>query len=211
MKVTLYTAKYCPYSLRARIALAEKRMNVDVVEASDLSADILKKISPKGTLPVLKEKDYSVDNKKALMIYIDERFPAPNLLPSIVHDRIKVRLALEKIDAEWYTVLAEVKKNRGNKVKLKNIFQDLEDSFKSMEGVFAESEFFISSTFTLADCYIAAMMLYLEAEGFIIDESYGAIFDYKKRIFARESIKKAYFKGNANDSLLKTLRASMTR
>ncbi|MDE4948980.1 glutathione S-transferase, partial [Francisella tularensis subsp. holarctica] len=27
MKVTLYTKKYCPYSLRARIALAEKKMS----------------------------------------------------------------------------------------------------------------------------------------------------------------------------------------
>jgi RNA polymerase-associated protein len=206
MKVTLYVAKYCPYSLRARIALAEKKMSVEVVEASDLSPEMLKKISPNGIFPILKEKDYAVNNKKALMVYIDERFPAPALLPSLVHEKIKVRLALDKIDNEWYSVLEEVKKNRTSKAKLKTIFKNLKESLLAMEKVFANGDYFLASSFTLADCYLASMMLYLEAEGFVIDESFGAIFEYRNRILARDSIKKAYYKGNANDSLLKAFR-----
>ena len=46
MKVILYTAKYCPYSLRARIALAEKKMAMEIVESGDLSTEMQKKISP---------------------------------------------------------------------------------------------------------------------------------------------------------------------
>lgn len=110
MKVTLYTTKYCPYSLRARIALSEKKMAMDVVEAGDLEPNVVKKISPNGTFPVLMEKDYSINNRKALLIYIDERFPAPSLLPSVVNDHIKIRLSLDKIDNEWYPVLDEIRK-----------------------------------------------------------------------------------------------------
>ncbi|QIV95757.1 RNA polymerase-associated protein [Allofrancisella inopinata] len=207
MKVTLYTAKYCPYSLRARIALAEKKMNVEVIESGDLSSEMLKKISPDGIFPVLKEKDYSINNRKALLIYIDERFPAPGLLPSLVNERIRIRLSLDKIDNEWYPVLEEIKKNRNNKNKLDSLFKNLKESFLTVEKVFTETDFFICSNFTLADCYIAAYLISLEAEGFIIDESFGAIYKYKKQIFARDSVKKANLKGNANDSLLKTLRA----
>ncbi len=206
MKVTLYVAKYCPYSLRARIALAEKKMSVEVVEAGDLTPELLKKISPNGKFPVLQEKGYAVNNKKALMMYIDERFPAPALLPSLVQEKIKVRLALEKIDNEWYSVLEEVKKNRQSKAKLKTIFKNLKESLLAMERVFAGSEYFLSSSFTLADCYISAMFLYLEAEGFIIDESFGAIHDYSKKVLARDSVKKAYIKSGSQDSLLKALR-----
>ncbi len=207
MKVTLYTTKYCPYSLRARIALLEKKMAMDVVEAGDLEPNVVKKISPNGIFPVLMEKDYSINNRKALLIYIDERFPAPSLLPSVVNDRIKIRLSLDKIDNEWYPVLDEIRKNRENKTKLKAIFKDLRESLLAMEKAFSYSDYFISSGFTLADCYIAALIICLEAEGFVIDEEYGSIFNYKKRVFARDSVKKANLKGGAGESLLKTLRA----
>ncbi|MDE4992370.1 glutathione S-transferase, partial [Francisella tularensis subsp. holarctica] len=46
----------------------------------------------------------------------------------------------------------------------------------------------------------------LEAEGFIIDDEYGANYEYKKRLFARDSVKKANIKVGAGESLLKTLR-----
>ncbi|MDE5037799.1 glutathione binding-like protein, partial [Francisella tularensis subsp. holarctica] len=71
---------------------------------------------------------------------------------------------------------------------------------------FTGSEFFISSGFTLADCYIAAWIICLEADGFIIDDEYGAIYEYKKRLFARDSVKIANIKGGAGESLIKTLR-----
>ena len=77
-----------------------------------------------------------------------------------------------------------------------------------MEKTFSESDYFICTSFTLADCYIAALMISLEAEGFVVDESFGAMYEYKKRVFARDSVRKANLKGNANDSLLKTLRAN---
>ncbi|QLE79694.1 glutathione S-transferase [Francisella sp. Scap27] len=207
MKVILYTAKYCPYSLRARIALAEKKMAMEIVEAGDLTPEMQKKVSPNGLFPVLKEKGYSINNRRSLLVYIDERFPAPGLLPSVVNDRIKIRQSLSKIDNEWYPVLDKIREVRTNKLKLKTIFKDLKDSLLTFEKAFAETDYFISSSFTLADCYIAAYIISLEAEGFVIDESFGAIHEYKKRVFARDSVRKANIKGNANDSLLKTLRA----
>ncbi|ASG68397.1 starvation protein A [Francisella halioticida] len=207
MKVTLYTTKYCPYSLRARIALAEKKMSMEVVEAGDLTPEKLKKISPNGIFPVLKEKDYSINNRKALLIYIDERFPAPGLLPNLVNERIKIRLSLEKIDNEWYPVLDQIRKNKADQEQLSILFKELKESFIAMEKAFSEFDYFISSNFTLADCYIAALIISLEAEGFVIDETFGGIHAYKKRVFVRDSVKKANLKGNANESLLKTLRA----
>ncbi|MDE4965650.1 glutathione S-transferase N-terminal domain-containing protein, partial [Francisella tularensis subsp. holarctica] len=62
MKVTLYTTKYCPYSLRARIALSEKKMSTNIVEAGDLEPAMIKKLAPNGVFPILMEKDYSINN-----------------------------------------------------------------------------------------------------------------------------------------------------
>ena len=56
MKVTLYTTKYCPYSLRARIALAEKKMAMEIVEAGDLELKQLKKYHQMAYFQSLKKK-----------------------------------------------------------------------------------------------------------------------------------------------------------
>ncbi|MDE5024894.1 glutathione S-transferase, partial [Francisella tularensis subsp. holarctica] len=50
------------------------------------------------------------------------------------------------------------------------------------------------------------LIICLEAEGFIIVDEYGAIYEYKKSLFARDSVKIANIKGGAGESLLKTLR-----
>ena len=208
MKVILYTAKYCPYSLRARIVLAEKKMTIGIVEVSELTPKQAKKISPDGQFPVLKEKDYSINNKRALLAYIDERYPAPGLLPSIVNERIKIRANIEKIENEWYPILDEMRENRNNKTKLKSLFKNLKENLLANKKSFSENDYFGCDSFTLADCYIAALIIFVEGEGFIIDEKFGVIHDYKKRIFKRDSVRKASLKGNANESLLKTLRAN---
>lgn len=131
---------------------------------------------------------------------------SPSLLPNVVNERIKIRLSLDKIDNEWYPVLDQIRKHRSDQKMLESMFKDLKESLLAMEKAFTGSEFFISSGFTLADCYIAALIICLEAEGFIIDDEYGAIYEYKKRLFARDSVKKANIKGGAGESLLKTLR-----
>ena len=208
MKITLYVAKYCPYSLRVKIALAEKRMNFDIVEINELDQQKVKKISPQGIFPVLEEKNYTLSNKKALVYYIDERFPAPALLPNSAQDKIRIRLAIEKLEKEYYPILAKVREERGNSEKLNLIFKGLNDKFKSLNDIFKEGEYFLYPSFTLVDCYIAALILYLEAEGFTLDESLTNMQNYRELLLSRDSIKKVYFKNKANKSLLKTLRES---
>ncbi|MDE5037822.1 glutathione S-transferase N-terminal domain-containing protein, partial [Francisella tularensis subsp. holarctica] len=65
MKVTLSTTKDCPYSRRARIALAEKKMSTNIVEAGDVEPALIKKIAPTGVFPMLMEKDYSINHRRA--------------------------------------------------------------------------------------------------------------------------------------------------
>ena len=208
MKITLYVAKYCPYSLRAKIALAEKRMNFDIVEINELEQQKVKQISPQGVFPVLEEKNYTLNNKKALIYYIDERFPAPALLPNSAQDKIRIRLAIEKLEKEYYPILKEVREERGNNKKLNSIFKGLNDKFKLLNNLFKEGEYFLYPSFTLVDCYIAALILYLEAEGFTLDESLTNMYSYRELLLSRDSIKKVYFRNKVNQSLLKTLRAN---
>jgi glutathione S-transferase len=97
--ITLYNAARCPYAARARIVLAEKGLEFDVVEI-DLSdrPDWLYEKNPTGRVPVIEEDDWVLPESAVIMEYLEERYPAPALLPPDPADRAAVRLLIFRDD-----------------------------------------------------------------------------------------------------------------
>jgi glutathione S-transferase len=93
VSLVLYDAPRCPYAARARIVLAEKGVEVDVVEIdlSDRPAWLYEK-NPAGRVPVLEEDDRPLAESAVIMEFLEERYPEPALLPSDPADRAAVRL-----------------------------------------------------------------------------------------------------------------------
>jgi glutathione S-transferase len=92
--ITLYDAPRCPYCARARIVLAEKGIEVDVVEVdlSDRPAWIYEK-NPTGRVPVIEEDGgRPLPESAVIMEFLEERYPDPPLLPPDPADRAAVRL-----------------------------------------------------------------------------------------------------------------------
>ena len=99
MSLVLYDAPRCPYAARVRIVLAEKGVEVDVVEI-DLSdrPDWLYEKNPKGRVPVLEEDDRPLAESAVIMEFLEERYPEPALLPPDPADRAAVRLLVFRAD-----------------------------------------------------------------------------------------------------------------
>ncbi len=93
MSLVLYDAPRCPYCARARIVLAEKAVEFEVVEIdlSDRPAWIYEK-NPAGKVPVLEEDGRPLPESAVVMEFLEERYPEPPLLPSDPADRAAVRL-----------------------------------------------------------------------------------------------------------------------
>jgi glutathione S-transferase len=93
--ITLYDAARCPYCARARIVLAEKGLELDVVEIdlSDRPAWLYEK-NPTGRVPVIEEDDWILPESAVIMEYLEERYPEPPLLPRDPADRAAVRLLI---------------------------------------------------------------------------------------------------------------------
>jgi glutathione S-transferase len=91
--ITLYDAARCPYCARVRIVLAEKGVDLDVVEIdlSDRPAWLYEK-NPAGKVPVLEEDGRSLPESAVIMEFLEERYPEPPLLPPDPADRAYVRL-----------------------------------------------------------------------------------------------------------------------
>jgi glutathione S-transferase len=93
VSLVLYDAPRCPYCARARIVLAEKAVEFEVVEIdlSDRPAWIYEK-NPTGKVPVLEEDGRPLPESAVVMEFLEERYPEPPLLPSDPADRAAVRL-----------------------------------------------------------------------------------------------------------------------
>lgn len=190
MYVTLYTRKNCPYSHSVHIALEEKRMQFRVIEL-DINKDKKKIFSlhPEGLLPILKERDNLIHDPEVIMLYIDERYPFPSLLPNYPVERARTRLAMIRIDRECYSILNYIMSGM-EEDKIKEAKIALIDTFKAIEPIFSENEFFMSDTMTLADCSLASLLYIIPDYGIPLDRKLGAISRYAQFIFTRHSFQR---------------------
>jgi RNA polymerase-associated protein len=97
--LTLYDADRCPYCARARIALAEKGVDHEVVaiDLADRPAWIYEK-NETGRVPVLEEDAWVLPESSVIMEYLEERYPEPPLLPADPADRAHARVWIFRHD-----------------------------------------------------------------------------------------------------------------
>jgi RNA polymerase-associated protein len=97
--LTLYDAPRCPYCARARIALAEKGLEYEVLEVdlNDRPAWIYEKNST-GRVPVIEEDAWVLPESSVILEYLDERYPEPPLLPADPADRARARVWIFRHD-----------------------------------------------------------------------------------------------------------------
>ena len=190
MYITLYVKKNCPYSHSACIALEEKRINFNIIELNETKdRDIILALNADATLPILKEREHIIYDSETVMLYIDERYPAPSLLTNYPVERARTRLAMRRIDREWYSLLKFILWGK-DRNKVSEAKKALVDSFRAIEPIFSENEFFMSDSMTLADCSLTALLYTLFSQDIITEGSLGEVSKYANRIFSRESFQR---------------------
>ncbi len=173
------------YCHQVRIVLAEKGVNVEVIEVNiDNPPEELIMLNPYQSLPTLVDRDLVVYSASIIMEYLDERFPHPPLLPVYPVARAKTRLMMSRIAEDWFSLAEKIERNTGNIEQAK---KELLESILSINDVFAEQKFFLSEEFSLVDCCIAALLWRLPKYGIELPRQASAVKSYAKRVFERES------------------------
>jgi len=110
----LYWHPFSVFPRRVRIALREKALSCEEVEL-DLPGGALRspeflRLNPFGQVPVLEDGDVVVAESVAILEYLEERHPAPALLPADAASRAKVRELMlfsgDYLAPAWKAVLA---------------------------------------------------------------------------------------------------------
>ncbi len=169
--MTLFSSPTCFHSHRARLVMAEKSISIDVIDVdpANLPEDLLD-LNPYHSVPTLVDRDLVLYDSRVIIEYLDERFPHPPLMPVDPVTRAQFRLALFRIETDWYTQ-AKLIDNAADKRSATRARKVLTESILASAQVFAIKKFFLSDEFSLVDCSIAPILWRLPLYGIELDDS----------------------------------------
>ena len=151
--MALYSSDHSIHCHRVRFVLAEKGINVDIIDVTDdeSAAADLAELNPYNETPTLVDRDLLLHNAGVINDYLDERYPHPPLMPVDPVTRAQFRLALSRIERDWYSVAEEMDDATDTK-RLGKLRKMLKESILSSAEIFAARRFFLSDEFSLVDC-----------------------------------------------------------
>jgi RNA polymerase-associated protein len=186
--MTLFSSTTDPESHRVRLVFAEKGITVEVldVDASNKPED-LSDLNPYNSVPTLVDRELVLYDPRTIMEYLDERFPHPPLMPVDPVSRARARLALYRIEKDWYEQLPALE-SRSEKVftKARKI---LRDSLTASAEVFGAKPFFLSDEFSLVDATIIPILWRLKYYRIELPRQAKPVMQYAARMFERDSFK----------------------
>ena len=162
----LYNMNLSNFASKCRLAIYEKSAPVDIVAIpdNDLKSPAYLKIYPLGKTPALEADGMVIGESEVINEYLEDRFPAPALLPKDPEGRARARgisrfhdLHLEPPLRALFPQLSAKEKDRQLlDTKLAEIKQRLDQ----LEAMLAAGPYACGDAFTLADCSLIPTMFF---------------------------------------------------
>jgi RNA polymerase-associated protein len=186
--MTLFSSATDPESHRVRLVFAEKGITVEVVDVdAGNKPEDLTDLNPYNSVPTLVDRELVLYDPRTIMEYLDERFPHPPLMPVDPVSRARARLALYRIEKDWYQQLPALE-SKSEKVYTK-ARKILRDSLTASAEVFGAKPFFLSDEFSLVDATIIPVLWRLKHYRIELPRQAKPVMQYAARMYARESFK----------------------
>jgi len=186
--MTLFSSATGPESHRVRLVFAEKGITVEVVDVDgNNKPEDLIDLNPYNSVPTLVDRELILYDPRTIMEYLDERFPHPPLMPVDPVSRARARLALYRIEKDWYTELPALE-SKSEKVSTK-ARKLLRDSLTAGAEVFGAKPYFLSDEFSLVDATIIPILWRLKHYHIDLPRQAKSVLLYAGRMFARDAFK----------------------
>jgi RNA polymerase-associated protein len=189
--MTLFSRPTDIHSHRARLVLAEKNINIEIsnIPGPELPEDLMD-LNPYHSVPTLVDRDLTLYDSRVIIEYLDERFPHPPLMPVDPVTRAQFRLALFRIETDWYSIAEEAEHSSDGRLGTKSRKMLRESILQSIE-LFGARPYFLSEEFSLVDCTISPLLWRLPAYGVDLGADAEPIEEYMNRVFARRSFQQS--------------------
>jgi RNA polymerase-associated protein len=186
--MTLFSRGDDPRSHRVRIVAAAKGLEVRVVEVDPTRPpEDLIDLNPYQAVPTLVDRDLVVYEAGIICEYLDERFPAPSLLPVDPASRAQARVALHRVELDWYALVPALESDeRREQQRARRLLQE---SVVASEPLFRMKPWFLSEHFSQLDAAVAPVLWRLQRWGVTIPAAAEAVDRYAKRAFSHPAFR----------------------
>jgi len=173
----------CIHSHRVRLVLSEKGIKAEI-ESCDPNnkPEDLVQVNPNNSLPTLIDRDLVLYDARVVIEYLDERYPHPPFMPIDPVSRARTRLALFRIDADWYSFIPAL--DAGG-AAAETARHQLAESLTASSDVFDVLPYFLSEEFSMLDATLAPLLWRLNHYGIVLPKEAAPVTEYCKRIFER--------------------------
>ena len=101
--MVLYSGMTCPFSHSCRFVLFEKGCEFEIQDIDMFQPIDVSSLNPYGEVPILRERELTLYQAEVINMYIDDRFPHPQLMPPDPMHRARARLFLYLFEREIFT------------------------------------------------------------------------------------------------------------
>ena len=187
--MALYSADTSLDCHRVRFVLAEKGINVDIVNVSvdESAAADLAELNPYNRAPTLVDRDLVLYDAGVINDYLDERYPHPPLMPVDPVSRAQLRLVHFRVLKDWYSLAYEIESSTGKKAE--QAAKQLKEGIIAANELFRVSDYILSDELSLVDCTLGPLMWRLAHYGVKLGRPGASVEAYAHRIFSRASFK----------------------
>ena len=173
-----------------RLVLAEKDVDGARVQAlrpgAAVNEDFLV-LNPAQTVPTLADREGVLTGARAIVEYLDERYPHPPLMPLSPAARARARMALHSLEHELFPL---VEAPGGGARTGQQARAELLERLGAGGRQFAAHGWFLGRDYTLADCAWAALLHRLHAQQ--VELPAEPLRRYATRLAARASYRRCF-------------------
>jgi stringent starvation protein A len=187
--MALYSSETSLDCHRVRFVLAEKGINVEIVNVSEdeSAAADLAELNPYNEAPTLVDRDLVLYDAGVINDYLDERYPHPPLMPVDPVSRAQLRLVHYRILRDWYSLARVIDTSSGKKAE--QAAKQLKEGIIAANELFRMSAYVLSDELTLVDCTLGPLLWRLTHYGVKLGKPGASVEAYAHRIFSRFSFK----------------------
>ena len=206
----LYDVKTAPSPRRVRIFLAEKNLDVEVIQVNTAEGEHLKedflKLNPWATVPVLKLDDGTcISEAIACCRYLEENYPNPPLMGVDPSEKAIISMWEHRMEWDGFLAVAEFLRNTVERLKNRGLTGTL--NFNQIPALaergkkriahfhdfldkrLAESKFVATDKYSIADITAQVSIDFAQRVGVSIPEDKKNILRWHSNVNSRESAK----------------------
>ena len=206
----LYDVKTAPSARRVRIFLAEKNLDVEVIQVNTAEGEHLKedflKLNPWATVPVLKLDDGTcISEAIACCRYLEENYPNPPLMGVNPSEKAIISMWEHRMEWDGFLAVAEFLRNTVERLKNRGLTGTL--NFNQIPALaergkkriahfhdfldkrLAESKFVATDKYSIADITAQVSIDFTQRAGVSIPEDKKNILRWYSNVNSRESAK----------------------